>query len=317
MNAALAGAGTLLAIVIFAMLLPAGADAAGQLCTDSWTGPAEGNWQTAADWSNGQLPTSLDVACIPAGDTVTVTGASQAGVLEGEGALVLAGGLLETASALEASSIASLALRGGTLSLAGELEVGSALTGGGGSTTVSGAGELVVGSGATGTIGERCARLVLDEATLVNQGTLTSGGAGGAPDGAIWMENGAQLQNAGTFADDSTEPGGCGFGRVPSVFDNGGSSAPSIVNTGTFQSDDTEEPVTIGVPLENQGTVGPLAGTLQLAGGGGEGASGGAFAAASGTALEFTGGAFALSGAKWSGPGTIAVAGASVTAASL
>jgi RHS repeat-associated protein len=309
-------AGLLLAVLCACLATAAGASAQA-LCTNTWSGPSEGNWQTAADWSAGHAPTSADVACIGAGDTVDVSeGANQSGVVQGEGALTLAGGLLELTNALEASSIASLSLSNATLTTAGSLDVSSSLVMSGSPATVNGSGTLVVGAGATGTINEtRCSRLLLNGVTLLNQGTLTMGASGGAADGPIWMENGAQLKNTGTFNDDSTEPAGCGFGRLPSIYDNGSGLAPSITNTGTFQTASSEEPIEINTPLNNQGTVNAQTGTLQLAGNG-TGTSG-TWSTASGTTLAFTGGSYALNGDTWSGTGTISVAGANVTAASL
>ncbi|HXN39723.1 MAG TPA: PKD domain-containing protein, partial [Solirubrobacteraceae bacterium] len=214
------------------------------------------------------------------------------------------------------SSVTSLALVGGTLALPGQLDVSGTLSGGGQSTTIDGPGKLVVGSAAQGTIGggQRCSRLVLDEVTLLNQGTVTAGTATGADDGPILMENGAQLQNAGTFNENSTEPGGCGYGNQPSI-DNNGGTTPSITNTGTFQSTDNEEPISISVPFENQGTVSPQTGTLQLSGGGTS--TSGTFTPATGAALAFTSGAYTLTGGSWSGAGTVSVQGANVTASGL
>src|SRR5271166_3370634 len=290
------------------------------LCTNTWTGPSEGSWRTAADWSAGNVPTSSDVACIEAGDTVDIAeGSNQAGVVQGQGALALTGGLLELTNALDASSIASLALRNATLSIAGTLSVSTSLAFGGpepGVATVSGAGKLVVGSAVAGTINPRqCSRVVLDEVTLLNQGTITDGVSGGAPDGPISMENGAQIQNAGTFNDDSTEPAGCGIGRTASIYNAAAGATPSITNTGTFQASGGEEPIEVNVPFNNQATTAAQSGKLQLGAGGS--ATSGAFSAAAGAELSFTGGSFALTGGSWSGPGTIAVAGAAVTAASL
>ncbi len=309
--------GAAVAALLACLTMAAGASAQ-SVCSDTWAGPSEGNWQTAADWSTGNVPTSSDVACIEAPDRVIVSeGAAQAGVVQGEGALAVSAGTLELTNALEASSIASLTLGGGTLTIAGELSVSSVLSAGGsGVTSVSGSGRLVVGSAAQATItGGRCYRLFLNGVTLVNQGTLTFGAPSGAEDGSIWMENGAQLQNTGTFNDNSTEPGGCGFGRVPSINNNGGTT-PTITNTGTFQSTDSQEPITINVPFDNQGNATAQVGRLQL-GDGGTNTTGATFAAATGATLEFTGGSFALTGANWSGPGTIGVSGATVTAASL
>ncbi len=297
--------------------LSAGASAQ-TLCSDTWTGPSEGNWRTAADWSTGQVPTSADAACIGAGSKVEVSeGSSQPGVVQGEGALVISGGTFELANALESSSIASLTLSGGTLSLAGQLDVSGSLAVSGSSITVTGSGSVVVGSGATGTINSaRCARLVLSGVTLVNQGTLTLGASGGAQDGSIAMENGAQLQNAGTFNDDSTEPGGCGFGQTPSLYNsNTGGATPSATNTGTFQASGGAEPVTVGVPFTNQGTVNTENSGLQLSGGGSS--TNGTWSVASAATLAFTAGTFTLNSDTWSGPGTTTVAGATVTATSL
>src|SRR5271166_5578452 len=241
------------------------------LCTNTWTGPSEGSWRTAADWSAGNVPTSSDVACIEAGDTVDIAeGSNQAGVVQGQGALALTGGLLELTNALDASSIASLALRNATLSIAGTLSVSTSLAFGGpepGVATVSGAGKLVVGSAVAGTINPRqCSRVVLDEVTLLNQGTITDGVSGGAPDGPISMENGAQIQNAGTFNDDSTEPAGCGIGRTASIYNAAAGATPSITNTGTFQASGGEEPIEVNVPFNNQGAINVKTSKLQLAG---------------------------------------------------
>jgi hypothetical protein len=73
----------LVAVVLVGVLvLPAGASAE-PLCTGTWTGPGEGEWTTAADWSAG-VPVSTSVACVGAGKTVRVTGGSdETGVVQG------------------------------------------------------------------------------------------------------------------------------------------------------------------------------------------------------------------------------------------
>lgn len=137
---------TLLLVGVFA--LAPGSASAEPLCTDTWTGPVEGNWTTAEDWSTGKAPTSTDVACIGAEKTVSLTeGANKTGVLEDKETLAISGGSLEVANALEASSASVLTLSGGTLSLAGTLEVTSSLAVG--NAGVSGAGRMVVKSGAS------------------------------------------------------------------------------------------------------------------------------------------------------------------------
>ena len=41
-------------------------------CTDGWTGPSEGAWETPGNWSTGKVPGAADTACIPAGATVQI-----------------------------------------------------------------------------------------------------------------------------------------------------------------------------------------------------------------------------------------------------
>ena len=212
-------------------------------CTDTYDGPSGGLWQTASNWSTGNTPTSSDVACVGPGTTVDVTeGTNTAGVLLDQGGLALLGGSLELSSpaelvsipGLEVSSTSTLNLSGGTLSLGGTLEVTSSLYGGG-QPVVAGTGRLVLESGATGTFdGGNCNTYPeLNGATLVNDGTVTFGAAGGSTDGAFLMSNGAQIENAGTFNDDAYDPG-CGHRAGGSSIENLGGTQPSITNTGNF-----------------------------------------------------------------------------------
>src|SRR6202035_261203 len=70
-------------------LAPAGASAE-PLCTDTWTGPAEGAWTTAANWSEANFPGSSRVTCIGAGKTAKFSeGISKVGVVQGEGTVAI------------------------------------------------------------------------------------------------------------------------------------------------------------------------------------------------------------------------------------
>jgi Ig domain of plant-specific actin-binding protein/Bacterial Ig-like domain len=292
-------------------VLPASTAADGPSCTDNWTGAAgDGLWQTAGNWSTGTVPSSSDVVCIASGTTVKVTGSSHGSSLQDEGTLEISGGsleLLDSATA-DVSTVSGLTLTGGSLSLAGELDVSGSLATSGG-VSVEGAGKLVVESGVDSAVGSGCSYLALNGATFVNEGTLTWGSSGGSSDGAIMMENGAQLLNKGTFNDDSYDPG-CGYGYGGSSFDDGG-AAPSIINTGIFTAETGSNIYNVEVPFANEGTVEAKTGTLQLSSGGS--GKGGTWTAASAAALTFTGGSFSLSGDTWSGAGTISIAGAGVT----
>ena len=96
---------------------------------DAWVGPSEGTWETAADWSTGELPTSASVGRIGSGKTVQVTsGSEHAGIVQGAGTLVIAGGSLEVSNTLEASDIASLEQASGTLTGAAAIDVSSSFS---------------------------------------------------------------------------------------------------------------------------------------------------------------------------------------------
>ena len=69
------------------------------------------------------------------------------------------------------------------------------------------------------------------------------------------------------------------------------------------------------MPIDNDGSVHVASGALEASDGGSS--TGGTWTVASSSELGFTGGSFSLSGNTWSGAGTLAVAGATVTAASL
>jgi hypothetical protein len=256
---------------------------------------------------------STDVACIGAGKTVTVSAADQAGVVQGEGALVVSSGSLEVAGALEASRISALTLSGGALSTALEFAVSSSLTING-KPTIDGAGSLVLKSGGTGQIGsgECSAHPRINGGTFVNDGTVTFGAGGGTIDGAIFLENGGHLTNAGTFNVDSVDPT-CGEGSAGYSFYNGGGAESTVTNFGSIKADlGSGRESRVGVAVVNTGNVSVQTGKFELDGGG----SGtvGTWSASSGASLVFGGGTFSLTEDELSGAGSLGVAGGSVTA---
>ncbi len=301
--------------------------AVGGLCTDTYSGPNNGLWQTSANWSTGKTPTARDIVCVGAEDTVQATGGENAaGVLLDLGGLVVSGGSLDIAglppmAGLETSNVADLTLTGGTLNIASELDVTSAFnvtSNFGPTATLTGAGKLVTKPGSTNGIVapvETCDPLTVNGATLVNEGTLTFGSASpGRNGGTIVMENGAQLQNSGTFNDDSVGEG-CGFGQAS--FHGAGGAASSITNTGTFNTntEGSSQAVPIEVAFNNQGTMDSLAGITTLSAGG----SGvkGTWEGSAGAQLQLTGGSFSISEPTFAGPGLVGVDGASVSAADI
>jgi len=228
------------------LTLPAVASAA--TCTDSWTGPVEGSWETAEDWSLGTVPTSSDVACVGSKATVKLlSGSFGVGVLQVEGTLVL-GGTLEVVSASEASSVATLTLTGalkgaGTVDVSGSMSVANA--------GMSGSGSTVIQSGASVTIGTGGTFLDLEGRTLVNEGTVTIAG-----EGSITESEGAKIVNSGTLTT-SSETGGGG------VFKSGSGSG-KLVNSGLLEKTAGTGRTEIGVEFENLGTLNAKTGSIRL-----------------------------------------------------
>jgi RHS repeat-associated protein len=331
--------GVLTALSVMAVAFVPGVASAESLCTDTWVGPAEGSWRTAAYWSTGSFPTSFDVACIGAGKTVRVTeGANQTGVVRDEGALVISGGSFEVSNAMEVSSTHSLTLEKATLTGAGTLAVSESLTwepeG-----VMSGSGKTVLEKGASGVIIPHeagCEGALLSERVFVNEGTLIFSSTYGS--GASFaMSEGARLENKGTFKDNSSA-WYCSPWEGTIVQAVGSKVAPSIVNTGTFEKTEGSTTGQIAVPFENAGTVygqsaalGFMTGSPVTFTGGsvlegnvlldGASVTGGSFHASSATvvlsagSLAITGGstanvgAFTLEKATLTGAGTLAVSG--------
>ena len=274
--------GCLAALLVAVLVLAPGSASAEPVCTDTWTGPNEGTWQTAGNWSTGIVPTSTDVACIGTGKTVKVTeGANHTGVVQGEGALVISGGSLEVANALEASKIKALTV-GGMLTGAGTLDVSSSFIWASG--TMSGTGSTVVMSGASGAIESG---VTLEGRSLVNEGTTTLVKSTGA---TITESEGAQFKNSGTFkANAESGP--------PEIKQGPGTS--SIVNTGTFEKAEGTGTTEVAVSFENLGTATSRTGTLIFAGGGS--GTAGTWSASEGASLVLQAGSFSLNGDTLSG----------------
>ncbi|HSZ13812.1 MAG TPA: RHS repeat-associated core domain-containing protein [Solirubrobacteraceae bacterium] len=243
-----------LALAAFVLCMaPASASAEG-LCTDTWVGPAEGSWETAADWSTGHLPTSTDVACIGGAKTVVVSGGAQeAGVVQGEGKLEIAGGSLEVSSALEPSVIADLTLGGasfGTLKGAGTVEVTGALVGFRGYVEDS----LVVESGARGTV----TNLLFLYGTLTNDGSFTI-----EPTDGLGGEEHARFVNNGTLTIEGNDGSDTSLYRRSTT-----GPAPALVNDGTVRRVNGEKRISVPWSVANDGTIEAAEGQLYFSGGG-------------------------------------------------
>jgi RHS repeat-associated protein len=217
------------------------------LCTDTWTGPSEGEWATAANWSAAHAPTSLDVACVGSGHTAIVnSGSNLVSVVQGAGAIKLTAGILEVLSSLEPSVIASLTQTGGTLTGPASVQASVSLSWTAG--TMSGSGQTVVESGASGSLTTESNKFLAGRA-LVNEGALTYA------QGQIWESSGAKLQNAGTFNFNSEWPIQAGSG-----------AEPSLVNTGTLQKTTGTGVSSVGngILAESTGVVDAATGSLEF-----------------------------------------------------
>jgi RHS repeat-associated protein len=228
-----------LAALLMAALAPATAGAAE--CTNTWTGPAEGTWQTGANWSAGHAPTSTEVACIGSGKTVNVTaGTNQAAVVQGEGTLTVKESTLEVLSISEPSAIKNLTVKYNAI-LTGPATISVSSTfAWTHESTMSGTGTTVVGSGASGSITTGGGWARLKERRLVSEGSFA------VNEGILAMTEGAVFENKGTLTVNH-EAG------VWDILDNGGTIRPTLVNSGILQKTAGTGETKFDVNFENPG----------------------------------------------------------------
>ncbi len=237
-------------------------------CTDTWIGPAEGNWSAVANWSTEAAPTSADVVCIGSAKTVNVTtGTSEAGIILAEGTLSISGGSLHVSEV--PSTIATLQILGGTLESSGEVFVSKSFFASSG--TMQGSGSTVIGLEASGKV--EGGGITIAERGLENHGALTIEGS----KASIIGEAGATINNTGTVIVNAE---GKGNGLVQGE----ATPAPAITNTGILKKTKTEseslKATQIGFTLDNEGLVETEVGALELTGGGTSGKGGESYWAA-------------------------------------
>ncbi len=222
--------------------------------------------------------------------SVFLTGGSvqAADIQAPEAALWLWGGsaTLTLTSTSTASHLGTFNIESGTtLTGAGTMNVSSSFSWAG-DGSMSGAGSTVLGSGASGTVevSSGCESMSLAGRTLVNAGTLTFGS------GTLLMSEGARFDNQGTFKDNSESS--CHGAQIQP---SGSGTAPSLLNTGTFEKTAGTGTSTVAVAFGNDGHVEAQTGELDFTGGGipGEIATG-SWSVLSGASIVLSGGTFVI-----------------------
>ncbi len=235
-------------LVLLLGALPAVASAAE--CTNTWTGGAEGTWQTATNWSAGNVPTSTDVACIPVGKTVKVSaGTHSVAVVQGEGTLFLREATLEVLNTTEASEVGSLKVGYKSVLTGPATVVASSNFEWLSESTMSGTGATVVGPEATGSITTGGGWGNLKERHLVNEGTFAINV------GILAPAEGAVFENKGTLTINHEE-------GVWDVVDNGGTVRPKMVNRGVLQKTAGTGETHFDINFDNYGEINAKTGTL-------------------------------------------------------
>jgi RHS repeat-associated protein len=233
----------IIGFVFLAAALPTAASAAE--CTTTYTGPAEGSWQNAANWSTGKVPSATDVACVGSGKTAEInSGTAEAAVLQGEGAVVVYEATLELLSGSEQSSINSLTLKfASTLKGSGSIKVTSSFAWTN-ESTMSGSGVTTLGSGVTGSVTTGGGSGKLVGRTLISEGSLALNS------GQLALSESAVFENKGSVTANQT-------GMVIS-----GGSGGTVINKGTIQKTAGEEPTRFDIQLTNYGTLKTTSGSF-------------------------------------------------------
>jgi RHS repeat-associated protein len=253
------------------------------------------------------------------GGSFTLSGSSWSGAIDLTGASITAEGLRDSSTVpvsiqagslsvagATASTISNVSLTGGTLGGTGTLKVSSSLEWTGEGGAMSGSGSTVLESGSTAKI-EVITPARLQQRSLVNGGTLTW------TSGAIFLEEGAQISNSGTFYANDNGPS-CGGGCRGTGIDPGTTGSGTFENTGSvIESAGSRAEVEVG--FDNQGSVKANTGELKFKDGGisGHTATGSWSATGGSTAIVFTGGSFTW-GSAISITGSIIDEGATISA---
>ena len=227
------------------------------MATLSWKNAANGNWNLAANWTPGTIPSSADIAQITIAGTYTVlltsartlTGLTL-GATSGIQTLDINGNILTLKGASTVSNNGVLNLASGTLTGAGALTISNLLNWNGG--TLTGTGKKTV----SGTLNLSGDQYFLDGTTLETTGAT------------VWTGNGT-LYAANAASWNNTSTGTIDLQGDADFYQNNGAQ-PTFNNAGTLTKSNgttTDESYISGI-FNNTGTVQVKKGTLRLSGGG-------------------------------------------------
>jgi RHS repeat-associated protein len=235
--------------LLICLALPATAVAAE--CTDTYTGPAEGSWATAANWSAGHAPGESDVACIGSGKTAKITaGINYVQGVQGAGTVFVKESTLAVLGTGETWQIGSLTIEyRGELTGPATVEVTSALHWEA-QSSMSGSGKTVLGPSSTSTIGNANSAFSIAGRHVINEGTVNQ-----VSYGYLSLTLNAVFENLGTYTINAQ-------GSVWQITGEGTSSI--FVNKGTLQKTAGTGIAQISSSVENLGTLAASSGTLQF-----------------------------------------------------
>jgi hypothetical protein len=273
------------AVAVLAALWATPGDAAPE-CTITWTGGGESNiWSAPANWAPERLPGATDHVCIPPSATVEMTeGASSVLTLDSEGIVSIRSGELKLTGS-ERSTTARLIQSGGRLGGSGSLTVENHYEWSGGEQVEGGVTDVAPGGSLS----------IKGYVYLENGRTLqieAGASATMAPGGHLYVGEGAQLVNAGSFNADGSEE------TADGILSQGAGS--SVRNTGSFVRSGNGS-FAVGVAFDNEGSVTAEAGELRLEKGGTE-SSAATFVGSGSSPMVFAAGTFTFaSGASVAG----------------
>ncbi len=213
----------------------------------SWTVNADGDFDTAANWSTGAVPNSADVVTIATSTFHTITHNSGADTVDkltvGNDLFELNGGSLNVLTA--ASFADGFEQTGGVLSAATVALHKGTLTGGSvtGTTVITEAGTAVIGN-------------------------YTIGGSATFTDTAVTNQTGAITVGDSTGANAHIKIGAAGHYNIAGDYGiNSGSASATLVNAGLLAKTNGSATSAVGIDVVSTGTLSAAAGgTLELDG---------------------------------------------------